>query len=97
MSSGRKLAWTISGRALIFLWLPVLAVTVAHFGTPMEHAWLHDVLRRLYYIPIIVGAFLFGLRGALLTALAVPLLVPLPHARRPATPAGPARTHTTTA
>ena len=79
MSIGRKLAWTISGRALIFIWIPVLAVTVAHFGTPMEHEWLHDVLRRLYYIPIIVGAFLFGLRGALLTALVVTVLY-LPHA-----------------
>jgi two-component system, NtrC family, sensor histidine kinase HydH len=79
MSGAWKLAWTISGRALLFIWLPVLAVTVAHFGTPMEHEWLHDVLRRLYYIPIIVGAFLFGLRGALLTSLVVTVLY-LPHA-----------------
>jgi signal transduction histidine kinase len=79
MSRGWKLAWTISGRALLFMWLPVLAVTVAHFGTPMEHEWLHDVLRRLYYIPIIVGAFLFGLRGAMLTSLVVTVLY-LPHA-----------------
>jgi signal transduction histidine kinase len=74
-----RLAWTVSGRALLFIWLPVLAVTVAHFGTPMEYEWLHDVLRRLYYIPIIVGAFLFGLRGAMLTALVVTVLY-LPHA-----------------
>jgi signal transduction histidine kinase len=79
MNRGWKLAWTISGRAMLFMWLPVLAVTVAHFGTPMEHEWLHDVLRRLYYIPIIVGAFLFGLRGAMLTSLVVTLLY-LPHA-----------------
>jgi signal transduction histidine kinase len=71
--------WAVSGRALVFIWLPVLAVTVAHFGTPMEHEWLHDVLRRLYYIPIIVGAFLFGLRGALLTSFVVTVLY-LPHA-----------------
>jgi signal transduction histidine kinase len=45
----------------------------------MEYEWLHDVLRRLYYIPIIVGAFLFGLRGAMLTALVVTVLY-LPHA-----------------
>ena len=73
------LAWTLSRRALLFIWLPVLSVTVAHFGTPMEHEWLHDVLRRLYYIPIIVGAFLFGLRGAMLTSLVVTVLY-LPHA-----------------
>ncbi len=71
--------WAISGRAFLWLWLPVVAVTIAHFGTPMEHEWLHDVFRRLYYIPIIVGAFLFGLRGALLTSIVVTVLY-LPHA-----------------
>ena len=79
MSSPWKLARMFSGRAFLFIWIPVLAVTVAHFGTPMEHEWLHDVFRRLYYIPIIVGAFLFGLRGALLTSVVVTILY-LPHA-----------------
>jgi signal transduction histidine kinase len=59
--------------------LPVALISAAHFGTPSAHEWLHDVLRRLYYIPIIVGAFLFGLRGALLTSLAVTALY-FPHA-----------------
>jgi two-component system sensor histidine kinase HydH len=71
--------WAFSGRAFLYLWLPVVAVTVAHFGTPMKHEWLHDVLRRLYYFPIIVGAFLFGLRGALVTSVVVTVLY-LPHA-----------------
>ena len=71
--------WAFSSRAWLLLWLPVVGVTVAHFGTPMDQEWLHDVLRRLYYIPIIVGGFLFGLRGALVTALVVTVLY-LPHA-----------------
>jgi two-component system sensor histidine kinase HydH len=71
--------WALSGRAWVFLWLPVVAITIAHFGTPGQHEWLHDVFRRLYYIPIIVGAFLFGLRGALLTSFMVTVLY-LPHA-----------------
>jgi signal transduction histidine kinase len=78
MGRGRH-RWALSGRAFLYLWLPVVAVTVAHFVTPMRHEWLHDVLRRLYYIPIIVGAFLFGLRGALLTSVVVTVLY-LPHA-----------------
>jgi len=56
-----------------------LAITAAHFATPGTYDWLHDVLRRLYYIPIIVSAFMFGLRGALLTSVVVSLLY-LPHA-----------------
>ena len=79
MMAEQSRAWTFSSRAWLYLWLPVVAITIAHFGTPGEHEWLHDVLRRLYYIPIIVGAFLFGLRGALLTSVIVTLLY-LPHA-----------------
>jgi two-component system, NtrC family, sensor histidine kinase HydH len=79
MSRAERLRWVVSGRALGFLWVPVVAVTVAHFLTPGESEWLHDVFRRLYYIPIIVGAFLFGLRGALLTSATVTVLY-LPHA-----------------
>lgn len=73
------LPWAISPRALLLIWLPVMAVTAAHFATPGTYDWLHDVLRRLYYIPIIVSAFLFGLRSALLTSAVVTLLY-LPHA-----------------
>lgn len=71
MSGWRRVRWAVSVKAWVFLWLPVLAITGAHFATPGTSEWLHDVLRRLYYIPIIVGAFLFGLRGGLLTSVVV--------------------------
>jgi signal transduction histidine kinase len=77
--SWRRVRWTVSVKAWVFLWLPVLAITAAHFATPGTSEWLHDVLRRLYYIPIIVGAFLFGLRGGLLTSVVVSGFY-LPHA-----------------
>jgi two-component system, NtrC family, sensor histidine kinase HydH len=79
MSTRGSVGWTVSGRAWFFLWLPVVAITIAHFATPGTSEWLHDVLRRLYYIPIIVAAFLFGVRGALLTSAVVTALY-LPHA-----------------
>ena len=79
MKGRLSLPWVISPRALLLIWLPVVAITAAHFGTPGTYDWLHDVLRRLYYIPIIVSAFLFGLRSALLTSVVVSLLY-LPHA-----------------
>lgn len=75
----RGFGWALSGRAWLLLWLPILAVTAAHFGTPTQHEWLHDVLRRLYYIPIIVGAFVFGVRGAIVTSVVVTAGY-LPHA-----------------
>jgi signal transduction histidine kinase len=35
---------------------------------------LHDIFQRLYYIPIILAAFWFGLRGGLLSAIVVSIL-----------------------
>mgnify|MGYP001766866601 CR=1 FL=1 len=68
-----------SVRGLLLVFLPIAAVTVAHYGTGPELAWVHDVLRRLYYIPIVLGAFAFGLRGALAASI-LTSIVYLPHA-----------------
>lgn len=64
-------SWLLSGRAWVLMWLPILAITVAHYTTGEPHTWVHDILRRLYYIPIVLGAFAFGLRGAIATSVAV--------------------------
>ncbi|MDP2361409.1 MAG: ATP-binding protein [bacterium] len=72
-------AWLASGPALLWLWAPILAISMTHLLTPASVDWLHDVLRRLYYVPIIGAAFLFGLRGSVVAALASTLLY-LPHA-----------------
>ena len=54
----------VSPRMLAFVWLPIAAISALHYGTGMEHAWVHDILRRSYYLPIVIAAFLGGLRGA---------------------------------
>ena len=41
--------------------------------------WVHDVLRRVYYIPIILSAFDLGLRGGVTAAVVVSLCY-VPHA-----------------
>ncbi len=69
----------IDWRAGVGVWLPLLAITALHYGTPAEHHWVHDVARRLYYLPIVLAAFLAGLRGGLLLALLSSALY-LPHA-----------------
>lgn len=81
----------VSTRALLFVWLPILAITTAHYSISTHSSWVHDILRRLYYFPIIVAAFACGLRGGL-TSAAVISLVYLPHAFLMSThldPAGP--------
>lgn len=57
-------------RAVIIVVLLVLAITVLHLFTnaSIANISLHLLYRRLYYIPIIYAAFVFGRRGGLLTA-----------------------------
>jgi signal transduction histidine kinase len=66
-------------------WLRVAAlggaialVTIGHFGTPVASQPQHDILVRLYYLPIALGGLWFGLRGGLGTAGLI-TLVYLPH------------------
>lgn len=47
----------------------VLAVSVAHYLTSPTHFFWHNVFQRLYYIPLLLAAGWFGLRGGLLAAL----------------------------
>ena len=68
-----------SRRMVLLVWLPIIAIGLLHYGTPPEHHGIHNVLRRLYYLPIIVAAFQSGLGGALLAAAVVSVTY-LPHA-----------------
>ncbi|MDH3497650.1 MAG: ATP-binding protein [Gemmatimonadota bacterium] len=79
MSSPAQIRWRIAA---------VSAVTVAtvafHYGflvpAAQQHGILHEIHGRLCYIPIILGAIWFGVRGGLATALAITLLT-LPYPR----------------
>ena len=58
--------------------LMVLGVTVGHMAVPVTRQVSHDLLVRLYYLPIALGGAWFGLWGGLGTAGLV-TLVYLPH------------------
>ncbi len=66
-------------RMLLTAWLPCLAITVLHYGTPTHHGWLHELLRRLYYLPILFAAFVEGVRGGI-TLSVFASVVYFPHA-----------------
>lgn len=59
-------AYQISTIALL-----VLAVSLLHYGTVTTLPLLHDVYRRLYYIPVGLAAVWFGVRGGVVAAAAV--------------------------
>jgi signal transduction histidine kinase len=66
-------------KMVLTAWIPCLAITVLHYRTGAQHPWGHDILRRLYYLPILFAAFSGGLRGGV-TVSVFASLVYLPHA-----------------
>ena len=68
-------------RAVVGTGLSLAAVVVIlglHYGAALHAFGLHDVLRRLFYLPVITAAIAAGMRGGLLTA-GVAALGYLPH------------------
>lgn len=49
----------------------VITISVLHLQFPHNMEKLHVVARELYFLPIILSAFWFGLRGALVTTLLI--------------------------
>lgn len=46
----------------------IVVVSLLHYYTPPNHIWLHPLLQRAYYIPILLTAVWFGWRGGITAA-----------------------------
>ncbi len=56
--------------------IPVIVIlciltTYLHYSTAGEDHPLHDIYREIYYLPILIGALTFGLKGAIATYLLI--------------------------
>jgi signal transduction histidine kinase len=60
-----------SAVAVAAVYLAIAVVSVLHYVAPVHAHHLHDIYRRLYYLPIIVAAFQNGWKGGLIAALVV--------------------------
>ncbi|MGB3225676.1 MAG: histidine kinase dimerization/phospho-acceptor domain-containing protein [Desulforhopalus sp.] len=59
-------------REKIFLIIVLVTVTtILHFTTKQSQFYYHIVLRELYFLPIVLGAFWYGVRGGLFTSLGI--------------------------
>ncbi len=56
----------------------IVLISLSHYLTPLTYCHLHDIFQRLYYIPIILAAFWFGLWGGLGCSLLVSVIY-IPH------------------
>ncbi len=54
--------------------LLVGVITALHYLTTIQKAAIHDIYRRLYYVPIVLGGIWYGLRGGLGVSLAVSIV-----------------------
>jgi len=59
---------------LLVIVTSIAGISLLHYVTPLRESVLHDIYQRLYYIPIILAAFWFGLKGGIGTALVVSML-----------------------
>lgn len=62
----------------LMIGIVIVLITILHFLTPVNQIVWHEIYQRLYYIPIIAAALLFGLRGGLAASLFT-TLVYAPH------------------
>jgi signal transduction histidine kinase len=65
----------------VSIWLiagTLLAVSVMHYFTSIDASAWHDIYRRLYYVPILLAAVLYGWRVGLLVGVAASIAF-LPH------------------
>jgi len=64
--------------AVPLLGLSLLLISFCHYLTPAEHYHWHVIYQQVYYIPILLGAVWYGLRGGVVTAAAASVLY-IPH------------------
>ena len=77
--SRHKLSDLAAADMLWWAWLPVVLIGLGHYATGAHHHWVHDILRRFYYVPILFAAFRCGVRGGFAVAV-ISSLTYVPHA-----------------
>ena len=61
------------------IYLSIAGISILHYVAPAHAHSLHDIYRRLYYLPIILAAFVDGIRGGVIAGVVV-CLAYAPHA-----------------
>jgi len=68
----------LKDRVFWLVFAMVAVISTLHYTTAVSMEYFHEFYKLLYYIPIIVAAFYFGVPGGLITSLAVSIVY-LPH------------------
>lgn len=65
-------------RGAVAIAVAVMAISALHYLSSLHSVVLHELFKRLYYVPIVVAAVIWGLRGGLATSSLSTLLY-MPH------------------
>jgi two-component system sensor histidine kinase HydH len=68
MTAKLKVPW------MVLIALLVAGITSLHYATHFSSAYEHTIYRELYFLPVTLAAFAFGLRGCLATSLIITAL-----------------------
>lgn len=67
----RNLVLNKSNIKILFIVILVGAIAPLHYSTQYSQIYHHIVYRELYFLPLILGGFWFGLRGGLITSFSI--------------------------
>jgi len=65
---------TSTGLRIPIIAAAIIGTSLLHYFTPLHLHYLHDIFQRFYYIPIILAALWYGIRGGLASAIAVSIV-----------------------
>ncbi|MFQ5770607.1 MAG: PAS domain-containing sensor histidine kinase [bacterium] len=63
---------------IIILAVLIFVITILHYSTTVSKSYYHEIYKTLYYIPIILAAFHFGIKGGFIASLSISGIY-LPH------------------
>lgn len=70
----KRIVWNKNTRDAAGIGLLIALISFLHYSTDIALAYFHDIYKILYYIPIILAAFRFGVRGGLAASITVSLI-----------------------
>lgn len=59
---------------VLLLATAIVGISLFHYLTPLHLPMLHDIFQRLYYIPIILAAYWFGVKGGLGASIIISIM-----------------------
>jgi two-component system, NtrC family, sensor histidine kinase HydH len=73
----KQTAWKRWEKATLLV-VAIGVISLLHYNTPTSHYWVHPLLQRAYYLPVLLMALWFGWRGGI-AAAALAALSYIPH------------------